>query len=556
MPITKPELSFPLLVACCLFAFHAELLHAQSDAFRGNRLLQHGQAAYWPSIDQQMVVHSDQAPNLSSREFSIAVWARHDENSSSRSGDLISQYDPDSQRGFHLTLKSNSGVTSNQANWRHLQFGVDDNRACTWQDCGRPGNALFAFAMATHNGSLYVGTCEPAQQDSGRVYRYSGPKQWEDCGSLDGANSVTAMAVIENALYVGTGKYRVAGSSLPESENLTTGGRVYRYDENRRWVDCGQLPRVEAIGGLVNYQGRLYASSLYKPAGFFRYEGNQKWTSLPLPMGPDTQIANQKETSGASDQVPDQVPRRVVAMTVFDGHLVATSYDCGHVYRFDGNSWTDCGLVGDNTQTYAFANYQGKLHVATWPSGRVFRFAELGNWIDCGRLGEELEVMGMMVHNGRLFAGTLPSAQVYAYKGGQDWDLMEQLDQTPDVRYRRAWTMSEYDGKLFCSTLPSGKIFSTSQGQQVSWDHSLSSGWHHVVAMKTSDRLSLWLDGKKVSETDAFDASNYDLSSSAAWNLASGMNGPFHGQLRDVRVYQRSLNPTEIAELATSKPDD
>ena len=46
--------------------------------------------------------------------------------------------------------------------------------------------------------------------------------------------------------------------------------------------------------------------------------------------------------------------------------------------------------------------------------------------------------------NGRLLAGTLPLAEVYQYAGGTEWRLMKRLDHTPDVTYRRAWTMAEH----------------------------------------------------------------------------------------------------------------
>jgi hypothetical protein len=71
-------------------------------------------------------------------------------------------------------------------------------------------------------------------------------------------------------------KYRLAGSSLLESKNPNLGGKVYRYAGDQSWEDCGQLPDTEAIGGLVVYRGRLCASSLCRPAGFFRYEGGQR----------------------------------------------------------------------------------------------------------------------------------------------------------------------------------------------------------------------------------------------------------------------------------------
>ncbi len=58
-------------------------------------------------------------------DFTLAMWMQSDEVAERLSGDLMSQYDTARHRGFHLTLKSNPGVTSNQANWRHLH---DDAR--------------------------------------------------------------------------------------------------------------------------------------------------------------------------------------------------------------------------------------------------------------------------------------------------------------------------------------------------------------------------------------------------------------------------------------------
>src|SRR5262249_52723684 len=148
-------------------------------------------------------------------------------------------------------------------------------RASGWGDRGRPGKAVLAFALAVHAGSLYAGTCEPAKGESGRVYRYANGRRWTDCGGPDRANAVTALAVHQGKLYAGTGKYRLAGSRLKESENDEPGGRVFRHEGGARWADCGQLPRAEAVGGLVVFRGQLYATSLYRPAGFFRYEGGR-----------------------------------------------------------------------------------------------------------------------------------------------------------------------------------------------------------------------------------------------------------------------------------------
>ena len=497
-------------------------------------------AQTWIQVDQPLVVPADEMQKLGTGDFSISVWAKADVTDRV-TGDLLSQYDAKEKCGFHLTLKCNPGVTSNVANWRHLQFGIDDDKPSAWRDCGRPGNALFAFALATHEGALYAGTCEPGAGDIGHVYRYEGGEKWSDCGSLDGSNSVTALAAFEGALYAGTGKYRVAGSSLPESPNTTLGGRVFRHEGGTKWVDCGQLPDTEAVGGLVVFQGRLYASSLFKPAGFFRYEGGTKWTRLPDAIGPDLKTG-------------DLGPKRVVSLTVHDGFLYATSYDGGRVYRFDGKAWTDCGQIGDDTQTYAFTSYEGRLHVAMWPSGRVYRFEDVGRWTDIGRLGTEKEVMGMMVHNGCFIGGTLPLAEVHTYDGDGKWSLWQRLDHTPDVKYRRAWTMAEHAGEVFCSTLPSGKVWAARHGRQVSWDHSLPSGWHHIAAVKSTNRLTLHVDGKQVAESTGFDASAWNLDTDAPLRLGTGMNGPFNGQLRDLQIHRRTLTAGEIEAMLAKRP--
>src|SRR5205807_7672636 len=108
---------------------------------------------------------------------------------------------------------------------------------------------------------------------------------------------------------------------------------------------------------------------------------------------------------------------------------------------------------------------KGACMSAPGRAGGVYRFEDIGRWIDVGRIGEEKEVMGMLVHNGRLLAGTLPLADVYQYEGEDRWKKLTRLDQTPDVKYRRAWTAAEYQGRVFFSTLPSGRVFAFEAGK-------------------------------------------------------------------------------------------
>ena len=491
---------------------------------------QPGGAAGFNGRDAWIEVPRAVLPDLGSGDFSVSAWIHTDARLDDVPGDILSQYDPARQTGFQLSLKTNAGVTFNQANWRHLQFGIDQGRSSPWTDCGRPGHALVAFGLLVHDGQLYAGTCEPGKDEAGHLYRYDSSGKWIDCGAPAACNAITVLATFEGRIYAGTGKYRLAGSALTESENLTLGGKVFRYEGGTQWTDCGQLPAAEAVGGMVVYQGRLYASSLYKPAGFFRYEGDATWTDCGVPDG-----------------------KRVEALGVYNGFLYATSYDAGNVYRYDGKAWTDCGRLGENTQTYSFAVYEGRLYVGTWPSGRVYRFEDVNRWTDTGRLGDELEVMGMLVHNGRLMAGTLPLAEVYSLSGS-GWKRDTRLDLTPDVKYRRAWTAAEYQGRLFFSTLPSGHIYSFEAGRNVSWDHALASGWQHVAAIRAADRLKLAVSGKFVPESTAPRAADYDLTTDRPLRIGVGPNDYFRGRMRDVRFYRRALTAADLAEL--SKPPE
>src|SRR6185295_15636123 len=290
--------------------------------------------------------------------------------------------------------------------------------------------------------------------------RYEGEQKWADLGSPDKSNAVMSLATYHGKLYAGTGKYRLVGSALPESENLNLGGRVFRLESDGRWTLVGQLPGVETLASLVVYQDRLFASSLYRPPGFFRYEKDGEWTSLSTPAG-----------------------NRIEPLAVFDGYLWAGEYDKGHVFRFDGKDWQDWGQLGDNTQTYSFAIERGQLCVGTWKSGRVFRLEERNRWADTGRLGEELEVMGMLFYNGKLYAGSLPLAELYRHDGDNAWRSVGRLDLTPDVKYRRIWTCAQYQGRLVATALPSGHVHALEAGACVTHDHELPAGWQHVAGV-------------------------------------------------------------------------
>lgn len=490
-----------------------------------------GRAAFFDGRESHVEVPHGEQLELGTDDFSITAWVHTAEDLDDVLGDVLSKYDPRSRRGFVLSLKHNVGGTTSQANYRHVQFGIDNGRLDnSWTDRGRPGEAVLIYALAVHDGQLFAGTCVAGKDKAGRVFRFDGDRSWIDCGAPDRCNAVSTLAVYEGKLYAGVSKYRLAGSSLTESENPHDGGTIYRYEGDRQWVSVGTLPDVQAINGMVVYRGKLYASSMYAPAGLFRYDGDSSWSDCGSPGG-----------------------KRVEALCVYNGNLFATGYDEGAVYRYDGSDWTHCGRLGDNTQTYGFAIHHGQLYVSTWRSGRVYRYAGDNDWVDVGRLGDELEVMGMAVYNGKLYAGTLPLAAVYRYDGLGHWHNTGRVDRTPEVRYRRAWTMAVYDGKLFVGTLPSGHVMSIEAGKSVTLDRELPSGWVHLAAVKSHDRLKLYLNGKFAAQSSVFDAADYDLTNTQPLTIGFGPHDYLNGQLSDVRLYRQALSEEDVERIAGEK---
>lgn len=487
---------------------------------------QAGTAAAFDGRQSHIEVPNSKSLQLGQKEFTIALKIHTEEELDDALGDLLSKYDPQSRRGFNFSIQNNAGVTSSQANYRHLHFGIDNGSdAGEWSDHGRLGNAIMIFGMAVYQGQLFAGTCEAGEQQSGRVFRFDGQK-WTDCGSPDPCNAVSSLAVYQGKLYVGVSKYRLAGSALGESENPHLGGKVFRYDGDGQWLNCGSLPDTEAINGMVVYRGQLYAGSLYAPAGFYRYDGGTQWTSCGTPDG-----------------------KRVESLTVYNGDIFASGYDQGAVYRFDGQQWEHQGALEGATQTYGFATHRGQLYVSEWPNASVFRWGGDKQWLFSGRLGNELEAMPLMVYNGKMYGGTLPLAEVYRFDDPQ-WTQVARLDLTSEVRYRRTWTMAVFQGRLFAGTLPSGHVHSVEIGRNVTYDHALPSGWVHLAAVRDTNQLKLYVNGKLVASSATFDAGEYDIANERPLEIGAGASDYFNGKMSDVRIYQRALAAGEIEQLA------
>jgi hypothetical protein len=468
---------------------------------------------------------------LGTAPFSISLWAHTDEDLGDTLGDLVSCYDSKERRGFHLGIYNHGGVTNSQPNTRQVHFGIDHARVeSQFTDHGRLGDAVYVFSLCVHDGRLYASTCHAGADQTGRVFRWEGNDNWTDLGSPDRSNSISSLAVYNGSLYAASSKYRLAGSSLSESENPVFGGKVFRLAQGDTWEDCGSLsPETEAIASLVVFRGKLYASSLYRPAGFFRYEGGQEWTACPTPDG-----------------------KRVEALTVFNDAIYATSYDEGSVFRFDGQEWKQVGVIPEATQTYGFGIHRGELYVSEWPKAHVFRYRGDLDWVNTGKLGQELEAMPLLVYNGKMYGGTLPLAEIYRYDGDENWTRFGRVDHTRDVKYRRAWSMAVHRGRLFVGTLPSGRVLSIEAGRNATYDRQLSPGWHHIAAVRGAKTLKLYIDGLLVSESSPMDAKDYDLNIQAPLQFGFGAQDHYRGRIADVRLYRGELSSAQIQSQSQS----
>ena len=466
-------------------------------------------AARFDGKSSYVEVPASPALGLGKGDFTLAVWVHTEESLDDVLGDLVSKYDPAARRGLNWCIKSGAGMTNSQANDRNVQFGIDAGTEPVWSDRGRPGNAVYVMAMAVHDGKLFVGTCEAGPGEAGHVYRYDGGSRWVDCGSPDRCNAVTSLAAFGGKLYAGTGRYRLAGSALPESTNANLGGKIVRYDGDGNWADCGRLPDVEAVGGMVGLPRRT-----------LRLVAVQAGRLLPLPGG--RLVA---ALPPARRRPPGRRPRRLQR-----GSLRGV---VRLLLRLPVRRRGLGGLPGDlesTGQTYSFEVHAGELFVGTWPNGQVFRLDRGERWVPAGRLGEEKEVMGMAVHNGKLYAGTLPLAEVYRFDDGTRWTRTGRLDLTPDVRYRRAWSMAVFDGRLFCGTLPSGRVHALEVGQSVTYDRALAPGWRHLAAVREGGRLSLFVDGTRVASSSSSNAPPLDLTNRQPLRIGFGTLRPFPRQ--------------------------
>ena len=492
---------------------------------------------------------------LASRDLTVAAWVDAAPDPTTVLGDVVSWFDPATRSGFTLGFE-NGAPCGSHGNDRTAWFGVDTGTTPRFVDHGRPGaETVMVCSLASFEGDLYAATWEGGPRPRGRVHRLRGGA-WEDCGAPWDANAVTRLSVHRGALYAGASRLRGGGSGLDDSVNQNPGGRVLRFEGGDSWSDQGQLAGADSVAALVPFGGALYAAPMYSE-GLFRFDGPGSWTWCGSPG------------------------RRLLALGVHGGSLYGAGNDHAHVesaiastkagvvvparstaggggvFRYDGaERWTNRGLQPDTTQLYSIETYGGRMHVGTWPTGLVFRASNLdapgdAGWEPIGRLGAETEIMNLQTYNGMLYAGTLPHAQVYRYDGDDDWALLGTLDETPDVRYRRAASMVVFRGELFVGTLPSAHVHSLRTGAVATFDRSLPPGWHHLAGVRRGGGVTLFVDGVAVASGTGDGAGwPFERDQDVPLVLGGGPRAGFEGDLAEVRLWDRALDADEVQALA------
>lgn len=490
------------------------------------------------------------SPALGDRPFTWSLWVKSPSDAWDSVGDLVSQYDAQRRTGFGLSVKTNTAGNSNTPNVRNAQFWLDAGSEPAWRRCGRPGNSHMVYAMQVHGGHLYAAVHETNIDRRGHVFRYEADEQWTDCGAPDERHGVHSLASVGGQLFASTVCDDLEGSLYNVRDwNLTTGASIYRY-EHGDWIDCGN-PYGDPPGriSLYNFGDQLFAGNMHHPQ-IFRYDGDQQWTMVARP--------NMALISAAAIDGYIYTAAKQLKPQFYPDHKKPKQRGM-NVLRFDRDFNVEPVGEGLGGQAYAFTTYHGELIAGTWPRGSTYRSPGGANdWIDAGACGcAELEgavkgeIMAMATYHGKLYVGTLPLAEVYRYDGDHQWTAMARLDFTPDAPIRRVWSMAEFDGQLFCGTLPGGEVHALRAGFGISSHDALGGGWHHVAAVRDSNTIRLYLDAKLVAEAPA---DPLDLTCDQPLQLGRGPSKSLTGVLRDVRLYDQPLDPTQITGLAKQTP--
>jgi hypothetical protein len=131
-------------------------------------------------------------------------------------------------------------------------------------------------------------------------------------------------------------------------------------------------------------------------------------------------------------------------------------------------------------------------------------------------------------------------------------------------QWSRVTSLAIHDGKLFaglgnCTSArvdtvadPGdvlGKVYSMEAGKCISHDTDLGPGWKHIAAVRDGTRLRLYVNGAMVTQSEAFNREDYDLSVDQSLRIGFGQVDFFSGKISDVRIYDHALSGRKVKKL-------
>lgn len=529
----------------------------------GNHGVNHGVSldeGTFDGIGAYIEVPSHPSLKLGTRDFTICARVHTAEEVNDILGDVLDLYDAELRRGITLSLQSSAGGYQSQGTDRHLFFGIDNARVSDWKDCGRPNptsnyvsNSLTAF-----QGKLYAATIDAQDEgDRRRVYRYDGGDRWIDCGQVGTEQTTGVMPLIvhDGKLFAVTSTY----DWTRVREGAYAPGRVFEYAGGTHWLDRGRPSDNRTLNCAASYKGKLFVGGGPQAWGVYALDRQGQWeTSKLFPM------------SGPQKCFPH-------TMCCFNGKLYV---GWPSVYAFDGDEWTYAGVPSDpesTLQTHSLTAYRGQLCAGTWPLAKVSRYLGGEKWEVFGRVGEDgTEVNALVVYNGKLYGGSIPRAEVCRYDGEEQWTSLKRF-YSPDgwtpvppadnggrptrqqvAEWSRVTSLTIHDGRLFASIgsctssvldAPAdvrGRVFSMEAGKCASTENDIGPGWKHLAAIRQGGLLKLFVDGKLVATSTAFESADYDLSTDRPLRIGFGQTDYFAGKIADVRLYNRALSDVEV----------
>ncbi|HAB18528.1 MAG TPA: hypothetical protein DCE44_19065, partial [Verrucomicrobiales bacterium] len=494
----------------------------------GNHGVNHGvdlDTGTFDGLGAFIEVPSSDSFRFGTRDFALCAWIHTEKELDDVVGDVLDLYDSAGRRGITLSVNSSASGYLSQGTDRHVYFGIDNAQSSDWQDCGRPSRTsrYISNSMLVYQGKLYAAIIDAEnEKDWCHVFRYEGKQRWVDCGRVGGGRTtgVGPLLVHQGNLYAVTTTY----DWTRVQKGPYDAGRVYRYAGGSRWVDCGQPSDDRTLNCAASYQGRLYVGGGPQTWGVFVQGDHDSWSSSKI--------------------FSKQGPQRCFphAMSRYNGKLFVAYPG---VYAFDGAEWAFAGIPAETErtlQTHSLTVYQGKLTAGTWPMGKVSRYLGGETWEELGRVGEDgTEVNSLVVYNGKLYGGSIPRSEVCRYDGNPQWTSLKRFYSPegwtpvppadtggrPTVEQVAEWSrvtsITVFGGRLFagigsCTSAvidsPAdirGRVFSMEAGKCVSYDDELHPGWRHLAAVRHRGRLSLYVDGKLVAKSTAFDPAAYDV---------------------------------------------